>query len=66
MGGLETLFILESEDVCTSASAPIKNFEAALRKGIKKKKKKKVQTNGTCNFKVTLPYRACGYLGETE
>lgn len=40
MGGLETLFILESEDVCTSASAPIKNFEAALRKGIKKKKKK--------------------------
>lgn len=65
VGGLETLFILESEDVCTSASAPIKNFEAALRKGIKKKKKK-VQTNGTCNFKVTLPYRACGYLGETE
>lgn len=38
VGGLETLFILESEDVCTSASAPIKNFEAALRKEIKKKK----------------------------
>lgn len=42
---------------------PIKNVEAALRKEIKKKK---VQTNGTCDFKVTLPYRVCGYLGETE
>lgn len=39
VGGLETLFILEYKDECTSATASIKNFETALRQEIKKKKK---------------------------
>lgn len=58
-GWARNTFILESKHSGASALAPIENFEE--RKDWKKKK----QTNGTCNFKGSLPYRVCEYWGET-